>query len=774
MGDYIGGLSLRSMLSSLRSSGQFRQRPSLPTSSGSSGYSAGDGDAVRRSTSSNKAARETAMKSISSGVGTLKAASESLSKVRDLMLQVKDLATSASKEGADGVGLGSKANDLIGQANSLLRGASFDGRRLFDDKGSKVSIQTGQSPSSALSVEIGGVQTTSVTVVSKEIREVQEEQFKTVENTSVEGGGLNLTKVVGTKGADAISSVAAGSGGAFVTGGTADRNLKQSWIDRLFNMQQVSKDAVVTQYKSDGSVAWSATLGTDKNDYLTDVAMTEQGSVYAVGYSDGSVAGKTNNGGTDGFLTKFKTSGADAGQVEWSVMVGGKGKEQITGVATGADGSIFVTGTQEGPSFGGLTNAGRTDSFVARYDSSGKMLFTRAIGSKGDDTTTAITTGSDGSVYVVGYTDGSLGGQQNAGGKDVFITKLNADGSTAFTKMLGGAGDDYASGITLGSDGAIYIAGYTQNKDGTKTTQQDAFVTKLSSDGSVAFTKVLDGTGDQRASSVAVGTDGAIFVSGSATKTIVGQTVAGSYDAFITRFTADGTSSLTKVIGSSGSDKSAALSVSKEGSIFIAGSTDGALNGQTQVGGVDGFVSRLDPWASVTSTTKVSDGYTTKMVEVQVTRQESRQTGLQFDSVDLSTVDGASTALSDIDSILADIDKRMRRFGRAMKRAEIAGSYMTRMSEIEDSAPPPVEPKQSFSFKNALSGNSGKNGPAFQSSDLATLPQGIAKGLGNGSGNGSGNGNGIGSGNGNGGGSGNGNGNGNGGGNGNGNGRILV
>jgi len=79
----------------------------------------------------------------------------------------------------------------------------------------------------------------------------------------------------------------------------------------------------------------------------------------------------------------------------------------------------------------------------------------------------SLTTGSDGAIYVAGYTDGNLDGQVNSGNNDAFVTKYNTDGTKAWTKLLGGSGADYANSLTTGSDGAIYVAGSTNgNLDG--------------------------------------------------------------------------------------------------------------------------------------------------------------------------------------------------------------------------------------------------------------------------------------------------------------------
>ncbi|MEI7740828.1 MAG: calcium-binding protein, partial [Betaproteobacteria bacterium] len=72
-------------------------------------------------------------------------------------------------------------------------------------------------------------------------------------------------------------------------------------------------------------------------------------------------------------------------------------------------------------------------------------VWTQLIGSKQDASATALTTGLDGSIYVSGLISGSIDGQTNAGGSDAFVTKYSSDGVKAWTRLLGTSGYDTAT-----------------------------------------------------------------------------------------------------------------------------------------------------------------------------------------------------------------------------------------------------------------------------------------------------------------------------------------
>ena len=154
------------------------------------------------------------------------------------------------------------------------------------------------------------------------------------------------------------------------------------------------------------------------------------------------------------------------------------------------------------------------------------------------DNAFALTTGLDGSIYVSGSTSGSLDGQTNSGGSDAFLTKYSADGTKAWTKLLGTSLYEAAMALTTGLDGSIYLSGRTDGAlDGlTNSGATDAFLIKYSADGTKAWTKLLGSNGYELANALTTGLDGSIYVSGSTSGSLDGQTNNGSADEFLTSF----------------------------------------------------------------------------------------------------------------------------------------------------------------------------------------------------------------------------------------------
>lgn len=85
--------------------------------------------------------------------------------------------------------------------------------------------------------------------------------------------------------------------------------------------------------------------------------------------------------------------------------------------------------------------------------------WTKLLGTSSSDSAIALTTGTDGAIYMAGYTRGSLDGQTNRGSSDALLAKYDPDGSKVWTKLLGSSAYDGATALTTGTDDAIYMVG---------------------------------------------------------------------------------------------------------------------------------------------------------------------------------------------------------------------------------------------------------------------------------------------------------------------------
>ena len=220
--------------------------------------------------------------------------------------------------------------------------------------------------------------------------------------------------------------------------------------------------------------------------------------------------------------------------------------------------------------------------------------WTRLLSSSSYDNATSISATADGSIYITGYTQGSLDGQTYSGSNDAFISKYSSDGTKAWTRLLGSSSYDHATSISATADGSIYITGLTEGSlDGqTNHGDSDAFVSKYSSDGTKAWTRLLGSSSSDHPTSISTAADGSIYITGATFGSLDGQTNSGSSDAFISKYNSNYSKAWTRLLGSSSYDHATSISTAADGSIYITGYTNGSLDGQTNSGDYVAFISK--------------------------------------------------------------------------------------------------------------------------------------------------------------------------------------
>ncbi|MBO1063207.1 SBBP repeat-containing protein [Anabaena sp. 54] len=194
-------------------------------------------------------------------------------------------------------------------------------------------------------------------------------------------------------------------------------------------------------------------------------------------------------------------------------------------------------------------------------------------------------------IYIAGSTSKNLDGKINNGKNDAFISKYTLEGNLDSTELLGSPGDESARALAINTDGWIYLAGSTISDN------SDVFVAQLKADNpvaSVAYFPIYGTNKNEYPNAITTGLDGSIYVAGSTGGQLDGQNNNGGIDAFITKYTSDRTKPKvwTKLLGTSSDDSVNAITTGLDGSIYVAGSTGGQLDEQNNNGGIDAFITK--------------------------------------------------------------------------------------------------------------------------------------------------------------------------------------
>jgi len=300
--------------------------------------------------------------------------------------------------------------------------------------------------------------------------------------------------------------------------------------------------------------------------------------------------------------------------LEYSTFLGWSQFDDGNGIALDPAGNIYVVGTT------GLSTATHNDgdAFVAKFSSDFTLLYVTLLGgSTGGllmghsfDYGWGIAVDAAGNAYVTGRaeasdfptTDGAFDPSPHPYA-DAFVAKLSSDGSTLlYSTRLGGSGWDEAYAIALDTEGSAYVTGWTNSPDFPTTPgafdtiprsfgYSDAFVAKLSADGSQLLysTFLGSGTGSDpggtRGLAVAVDATGNAHVTGGtgwfyasefpATPGAFDTSYNGGQDAFVAKLSADGSQLLyATYIGGNASDVGTGIALDATGNAYVTGSTE--------------------------------------------------------------------------------------------------------------------------------------------------------------------------------------------------------
>lgn len=329
----------------------------------------------------------------------------------------------------------------------------------------------------------------------------------------------------------------------------------------------------------------------------------------------------------------------------WGSHLGGGLADRATAVGVTAGGLLVVAGTTGSPDFPVTPGAqqedvaGFNDAFVAAIDpQAGDLVFATYLGGHDTvifrpDVAEALALADDGSLVVAGTsaspdfpTTGGAWQPTSTGGTDAFAARLLADGTLAWSTLLGGSGNDEAAALALSPDGRVTLAGLTFSSSFPTTPgafdrsfnslafTDDGFVARLSADGASLLWSTFVG-GPLRDELRAVALDGADRPVVAGLSGSVGfPTTVGAYDtsfngagptetdAIVARLAADGSAlQWSTFFGAPGLVEGNGLALDGDGSVVLVGEvrgaglpvTSGALQPGYGGGMRDGFVARL-------------------------------------------------------------------------------------------------------------------------------------------------------------------------------------
>jgi hypothetical protein len=413
-------------------------------------------------------------------------------------------------------------------------------------------------------------------------------------------------------------------GNAFVSGATSSINFPTT--PGVYNRSFANEtDVIVFKLNQDGSALhYSTYIGGKLDDQGTSIAIDSKGNAFVTGYTESTDFPTTNgtfdrtyNGPTipnfsgwgDIFVLRLNPNGSE---LNYSTYIGGDNHEWGPDIEVDPAGRAFVKGVTNSSNFPNTTGAfdtsfsGESDSYVLKLNARGsRLLYSTFIGGSGSEICSFYNIGGIeidfiGNALITGSTNSSdfpttegVYQQNLAGGHDVYITKLNWNGSKVlYSTLIGGSGDDAGIDICMDVEGNAYIAGMTNSINFPTTPQAcnssyiggvtDIIVLKINPNGSkLVYSTYVGGDNYDTCWNSALDLNGCIMVTGNTnspnfpvTQNAIQPGFNGNYDGYVFRLNYNGSKlNYSTFLSGTSLNYAGGVDVDLIGNVCVVGST---------------------------------------------------------------------------------------------------------------------------------------------------------------------------------------------------------
>ena len=240
------------------------------------------------------------------------------------------------------------------------------------------------------------------------------------------------------------------------------------------------------------------------------------------------------------FLLTSHVLNAQAPHWIWAKGAAATNFDSMNNVAIDSGGYVYMGGSFTGStiSFGNtvLTNSnslGLLDIFLVKYDSSGNVIWATSAGnSSSEEEINDIKTDASGNILVTGYFNGNsitfgsitlINSNPGAYNNDIFIVKYDSSGTVIWAHSGGGIFDDVATSVATDANGNVFITGRYNSTDITfdtttlinaGSTFYDLFLVKYDSSGNLLWAKTFGNIYDDLGYCVVADASGNVYVTG--------------------------------------------------------------------------------------------------------------------------------------------------------------------------------------------------------------------------------------------------------------------
>ena len=295
---------------------------------------------------------------------------------------------------------------------------------------------------------------------------------------------LEWTKTYGGSGDDRGHSLIQMNDGGFMLLGYSQSE------DGLGSNNEGQHDNWVLRVDAQGVFMWERSFGYGGHDHAYSIIKTADGGALFNGFLDVTASNGAGNSVADrsgslhgvGEFWCHKIN--SEGVVEWRNYYGGTSNDRSYDATELANGNFVLVGTSESVDVDITDPQGSYDVWVVTIDATGNLLWEKSLGGSEIDGANAVLQNAEGNIVVFGNSFSSDGDRSfSKGSSDFWIATLSPSGALLSEDSFGGSSFDLGRGLASGSDGVLWLAGYSRSSDGDVSSNKgdnDMLVLRLS------------------------------------------------------------------------------------------------------------------------------------------------------------------------------------------------------------------------------------------------------------------------------------------------------
>ncbi|MFI5172476.1 MAG: T9SS type A sorting domain-containing protein [Chitinophagales bacterium] len=306
-----------------------------------------------------------------------------------------------------------------------------------------------------------------------------------------------------------------------------------------------------------------------------------------IGGSGGSNSSGDKSEDSKGFSDYWIVKIDSLGIIEWDKTIGGGQKDNAWAIGQTLDGGYLIGGSSESNIGDDKSEncKGNYDYWVVKTDDLGNVEWDETIGGTDDDFLTAMVILPDGNYVVAGYSRSDISPdktENNIGGVDYWIIKLDPDGDIIWQNTIGGLSDDFCFGLTATMDNGFAMSGYSwpspAGGDKSEASIGDEYwIVKVDSEGELVWENTIGGSNGEITYQIVEMYDGGFAMSGYSYSPISGDKTEpnnGGADLWLVRTDAEGNVLWDNDMGCENEEVTQAVAVQANGAIIAGGSTN--------------------------------------------------------------------------------------------------------------------------------------------------------------------------------------------------------